>query len=95
MKPIFTLPTGYAERDMEFALTKDRKGWKFVGHADGYTVPARKPNGDLFFQGDALETRQDAAIMARALDFPPYKVWNGRKRKYDGIGEIIRAFPRV
>lgn len=95
MKPIFTLPAGYTARDMEFALTKDRKGWKFVGHADGYSVPARKANGDLFFDGEPMKTRQDAARMAWALDFPPYKVWNGRKRAYDGVGEIIRAEPRA
>lgn len=95
MKPIFILPTGYAARNMELALTKSRDGWYFVGEANGYTVPARKPNGNLFFDGEPMKTRQDAAIMARALEFPTYKVWNGRKRAYDGAGEITLATARI
>lgn len=94
MKLVFTLPAGYVARNMELALTKTRKGWSFVGHADGYSVPARKANGELLFNGDVLATRQDAALMARALDLPAYKVWNGRKRSYDGTGAIFLATAR-
>ncbi len=91
MTPQFILPHGYDERMMELALTKSYGGWKFVGRDGRFTVPARKPNGDLFFKGEALKTKQDAAIMARALGFPAYAIWNGRKGSYDGQGAVLPA----
>lgn len=94
MNVIFTLPAGYAERDMEFVLTRERKGWKFCGRADGYAVPARNEKGALLCDGVTFATKSEAALMARALDLPPYAIWNGRKRAYDGSGAIIHATPR-
>lgn len=95
MQPVFIMHSGYVSREVEFVLGRERKGWKFYGRDhQGYLIPARKPNGDLLFQGAALDSRQDAAIMARALDLPAYAVWNGRKRSYDGTGAKFTAHAR-
>jgi hypothetical protein len=94
MTPRFILPAGYAPRPMQFVLSRERNGWRFYGHADGYAVPARNPAGALLCNGETFATRGEAAIMARALDLPPYAVWNGRKRRYDGTGAVFPAVAR-
>lgn len=97
MTPRFILPAGYTPRDMEFVLSRSSngKGWKFYGRSDqSYCVPARNHRHELICDGVTFATKHEAAIMARALNLPAYAIWNGRTRRYDGKGEIIRAFPR-
>lgn len=95
MTPRFILPSGYAPRDMELVLSREIKGWKFYGRdAQGYCVPARNHRHEPLCDNVIFATKGEAAIMARALNLPAYAIWNGRKRAYDGKGEIIRAFPR-
>jgi hypothetical protein len=96
MTPRFILPANYAERDMMLVLSRSNngKGWKFYGHADGYSVPARNHRHEVLCAGTEFATKAEAAMMARALNLPAYAIWNGRKRRYDGQGEIIRAYPR-
>ncbi len=95
MTPRFILPTGYAERDMMLVLSRCGKGWKFYGRdADGYSVRAMNHEHKPLCNNAEFATKQEAAIMARALNLPRYAIWNGRKRCYEGQGEIIRAYPR-
>lgn len=97
MTPRFILPSGYTPRDMQFVLSRSSnlKGWQFFGRDQhGYCVPARNHHHELLCNGEIFATKSEAAIMARALNLPAYAIWNGRKRSYDGKGEIIRAYPR-
>ena len=94
MTPTFQLPSGYASREMIFALTRDGRGWRFVAHADGYQVPALNPAGKPLCDGVTFTTKREAAMMAEALNLPPYAVWNGRKRCYTGHGARFTVHAR-
>lgn len=97
MTPRFILPSGYTPRDMQLVLSRssNRKGWQFFGRDHmGYCVSARDYNHALLRDGAVFPTKEEAAIVARSLNLPAYATWNGRKRCYDGAGEIIRAYPR-
>lgn len=97
MTPRFILPADYESRDMTFSLAPVRGGWKFFGR-DGnncYSVPARNPAGALLCDDVTFRTKHEAAIMAGALDLPPYQVWNGRKRRFEGEGFKTRAHART
>jgi hypothetical protein len=94
MTPKFILPSGYTTRTMEFSLTRDHRGWYFVGRHDGYQVAARNPAGELLCKGEKFKTRHEAAIMAGALNLPAYAVWNGRTRRYVGKGAEFIAKAR-
>jgi hypothetical protein len=97
MTPRFILPKGHTPRDMTLVLSRDGsgKGWRFYGHADGYSVPARNHRHEPLCNGAVFATRAEAATMARALNLPPYAVWNGRTRRYEGKGAVIAAHPRT
>lgn len=96
MTPRFILPSDYASREMTFSLAPVRGGWQFFGRdADNrYSVPARNPAGELLCNGETFRTKHEAAIMARALDLPPYQIWNGRKRRFEGEGAKFPAHAR-
>lgn len=97
MTPQFILPNGYAAREMTLSLSRDSngKGWRFFGVSDeGYSVRARNAKGEFICEGLAFANKQEAAIMARALELPPYAVWNGRKRRYEGEGAKFMAYAR-
>lgn len=94
MTPKFILPAGYQTRTVRFVLSRERNGWRFYGESNGYAVRARNPAGELLCNGDVFATRQDAAIMARALSLPAYATWNSRKRRYDGTAAEFVAVAR-
>lgn len=95
MQPRFIMHRGYKVREVEFVLSRERKGWKFYGRdANGYLVPARNPSGLPLCDNVQFSTQREAATMARILDLPAYAIWNGRKRSYDGTGAKFTAYPR-
>jgi hypothetical protein len=89
----FMLPTNYASRDMQFVLSRDGKGWSFGAEKDGYFVAALNHQEPLL-GGKVFRTRWEAVKMGEFLDFPPYAIWNGRKRAYEGQGKIFRVHAR-
>jgi hypothetical protein len=91
MTPRFILPAGYQTRTVEFSLSRDHRGWYFVGRHDGYQVPARNPAGTLPI--GHFRRMLDAHEFARVHRLPAYAVWNGRHRRYIGKGAefIARA----
>jgi hypothetical protein len=88
MTPKFYLPTNYTSREVEFVLSRDTpRGWRFYGRdKNGYCIRALNAKGEPLCNGEKFATKQDAAIMARALDLPAYAIWNSRTRSYDGEG---------
>lgn len=60
MTPRFILPAGYTARDMQFVLSRERNGWRFYGHADGYAVPAHsRLCVDRLFQREIIQATQE------------------------------------
>jgi len=95
MNPRFLLNSGYQARTMEFVLSRDGSGWKFYGRdGQGYLVPARNPSLEPLCDGMRFATKGEAATIAKVLSLPPYAIWNGRKRSYEGKGARITAYPR-
>ena len=97
MTPKFTLPAGYAPRKVVFSLSPRSvgRGWQFRGVSNRCSVPARNPSGTVLCGGTVFRTKYEAALMARILDLPPYQIWNGHKRKYEGDGGEFPAAPRA
>ena len=97
MTPKFTLPAGYAPRNVSFSLSPlpVGRGWEFRGVSNGYSVPALNPSGTRLCGGAVFRTKNEAALMSRILDLPPYQIWNGHKRKYEGDGGEFPAAPRA
>ena len=94
MVPRFMLPTNYESRDMQFVLSRDGKGWSFGAEKDGYFVAALNHRKEKLFGGQIFRTRWEAVKMGEYMDFPPYAVWNGRKRAYEGQGAVYRVHSR-
>lgn len=99
MTPTFTLPSGYKSREVEFVLAPanyPKRGWQFFGRdaANRYSTPARNSRGAVLCSGDSFATRDEAAMIARALGLPAYAVWNGRKRAFVGTGAKFTAHAR-
>lgn len=96
MVPTFTLPAGYTGRFMRLVLTRasNGKGWKFMGEADGYAVPARRASGLDLSEGMVFPSRKRAAEFAYTYSLPAYATWNGRTRAYVGHAFTAWAEPR-
>ena len=88
----FILPANYQARTVRLVLSRERNGWRFYGESNGYAVIARNHKGEPLATGTVFSTRGEAALAARFLKLPPYAIWNGRTKRYDGHGaEFIAA----
>lgn len=83
------LPANYESREMRLCLTRNGKKWAFGMFSDGYGVPLRSYPLHRAALWSGFRTRKAAAEFAKSAGFPPYAIWNAKKRQETRIRRVL------
>ncbi len=89
IKPEAQLPPNYESCEMRLCLTRNGSRWSFCFVSEyGFKVPLRGYPGHLACSWQGFRTRKAAAAFAARSGFPPYAIWNRKKRVYDSWSRL-------